>query len=125
MACPLAKIQMPFFTSSGTDGSVMHSDNYGSPVDAITAIPDIVGDGSWEMVAGGRNGLVTCISGGLAVAPPCPADCADPLDGMVNILDFIAMVDQWGDAGSCDVDGSGLVNILDYIQMVDLWGPCP
>ena len=48
----------------GTDGSEVESVPYPSPVDAINSIPDIVGDLSMEMVAGGRNGLVTCYSGG-------------------------------------------------------------
>jgi hypothetical protein len=107
----------------GTDGSVMHSANYGSPVDAITAIPDIVGDGSWEMVAGGRNGLVTCFSGGLAVVPPCPLDCGDG-DGNVGVVDFLALLAQWGTAGSCDVDGGG-VGVTDFLAMLAAWGPCP
>jgi outer membrane protein assembly factor BamB len=107
----------------GTDGSVMHSANYGSPVDSITAIGDIVGDGSWEMVAGGRNGLVTCFSGGLAV-PPCPLDCADPPDGVVNVVDFLALLAQWGTEGSCDADGGG-VSVTDFLLMLGTWGPCP
>jgi len=37
---------------------------YGEAVDAIAAIPDVVNDGSMEMVVGGRNGKVTCYSGG-------------------------------------------------------------
>jgi hypothetical protein len=53
----------------GVNGSVLEAINYGTPVDAIAAIPDIVGDGSWEMVAGGRNGLVTCFSGGIGDDP--------------------------------------------------------
>jgi len=36
----------------------------GTPVDAIVAIPDIVGDGTMEMVVGGRNGWIYCYSGG-------------------------------------------------------------
>ena len=34
-------------------------------MDAISAIPDITGDGSMEMVAGGREGKLYCYSGGL------------------------------------------------------------
>jgi hypothetical protein len=49
----------------GTNGSVLHSISYGEPVDAIASIPDIVGDHSWEMVVGGREGNVRCFSGGL------------------------------------------------------------
>ncbi|MHC4978608.1 MAG: choice-of-anchor D domain-containing protein [Planctomycetota bacterium] len=108
----------------GTDGSVMQSANYGTPVDAITAIPDIVGDGSWEMVAGGRTGLVTCISGGLDAPPPCPLDCADPPDGVVDVVDFLALLAQWGTEGSCDADGDG-VSVTDFLLMLAAWGPCP
>ena len=50
---------------NGVDGSELHSINFGTPVDAIASIPDIVGDNSMEMVAGGRNGALYCYSGGL------------------------------------------------------------
>ena len=50
---------------NGVDGEELESINYSTPVDAINSIPDIVGDGSMEMVAGGRNGKVYCYSGGL------------------------------------------------------------
>ena len=106
----------------GVDGSVMQSANYGTPVDAITAIPDVVGDGSWEMVVGGRDGLVTCFSGGLAV-PPCPMDCGDG-DGTVGVGDLLAMLGQWGTAGSCDADGGG-VGVTDLLALLGAWGPCP
>ncbi len=56
----------------GTDGSELESINLDTPVDAIAAIPDIVGDGSMEMIAGGRNGYVACFSGGLDVIPGNP-----------------------------------------------------
>jgi len=50
---------------SGYDGAEMESLHYSSAVDALNAIPDIVGDGTYEMVVGGRNGLVYCYSGGI------------------------------------------------------------
>ncbi|MBC8320262.1 MAG: choice-of-anchor D domain-containing protein [Bacteroidetes bacterium] len=49
---------------NGVDGEELESINYQTPVDALNSIPDIVGDGSMEMVAGGRNGKVYCYSGG-------------------------------------------------------------
>ncbi len=49
---------------TGVDGEEMESFNYSTPVDAINAIPDIVGDETMEMVIGGRNGKVYCYSGG-------------------------------------------------------------
>jgi PKD repeat protein len=51
---------------NGVDGSQLLAPiAYGQAVDAINAIPDVVGDGSMEMVVGGRDGKVTCYSGGL------------------------------------------------------------
>ncbi|MHC4766307.1 MAG: choice-of-anchor D domain-containing protein, partial [Planctomycetota bacterium] len=110
----------------GVDGSTMDSINYGEPVDAITAIPDIVGDGSWEMVVGGREGLVTCYSGGLAV-PACPCDCEDPTDGTVDVGDFLALLAQWGGPGTCDceVPPDGTVDVGDFLALLATWGPCP
>jgi len=49
----------------GTNGNTFHSFEFPSPVDALAAIPDIAGDETFEMVAGGREGEVYCYSGGL------------------------------------------------------------
>ncbi|MBW6461257.1 MAG: hypothetical protein K0B08_11865 [Bacteroidales bacterium] len=57
---------------SGRDGSVLHSINFGTPVDAINAIPDIVGDMTYEMVAGGRDGRLYCYSGGIEIPISIP-----------------------------------------------------
>ncbi len=48
----------------GSNGDILETIPYGAPVDAISSIPDIVGDLSMEMVVGGREGLVSCFSGG-------------------------------------------------------------
>jgi len=48
----------------GLEGTELASVPVPTPVDAITAISDIVGDSTMEMVLGGRNGLVSCLSGG-------------------------------------------------------------
>lgn len=48
----------------GSDGTVLESFPTSVAVDAINAIPDIVGDTTMEMLIGGRNGRVGCISGG-------------------------------------------------------------
>jgi len=52
---------------NGVDGETLKSLSYPSPVDALNGIPDIVGDGTMEMVAGGREGEVYCFSGGLGL----------------------------------------------------------
>ncbi len=54
----------------------------------------------------------------------CPWDCGDG-DGNVGIIDFLAMIGQWGGTDvSCDVDGDG-VGISDFLQLVGFWGACP
>jgi hypothetical protein len=49
---------------NGTNGSILTSSPSNTPIDALSSIPDIVGDNSRELMAGGRNGLVVCVSGG-------------------------------------------------------------
>jgi hypothetical protein len=48
----------------GSNGNELYSAVGNTPVDALDAIPDIVGDNSMELVVGGRNGGVICLSGG-------------------------------------------------------------
>jgi hypothetical protein len=48
----------------GTNGSILGSFPAMDAVDALNAIPDIVGDSTMEMVVGDREGLLTCRSGG-------------------------------------------------------------
>jgi hypothetical protein len=57
--------------------------------------------------------------------PWCPGDCAFPPDKVVNIVDFLSLIAQWGFPGSCDLDGNGIVNIQDFLLLLALWGPCP
>ena len=62
----------------------------------------------------------------LQVAPACPWDCdgAESTDGTVGIVDFLALLSQWGGAGACDFDGGG-VGITDFLELLGNWGPCP
>lgn len=73
---------------NGVNGTELCSKNYYEAVDAIAAIPDVVNDGSMEMVAGGRNGKVVCFSGGLNAYKPgnVTADfIADTTEGKVPL----------------------------------------
>ena len=55
----------------------------------------------------------------------CPGDCDGSNDGLVNILDFLAVLGTWGDVGvPCDFDGDG-VGITDFLTVLGLWGECP
>jgi hypothetical protein len=86
----------------GVDGAILVAVNYGTPVDAIAAIPDIVGDGSWEMVVGGRNGLVTCFSGGIG------ADCNGN-----GVPDWQDIADCEGDPACGDCNNNGIPDECD------------
>jgi hypothetical protein len=104
----------------GVNGGVLHSFDYGTPIDGVGAIPDINGDGSWEMIIGGRNGLMTVVSGGLAV-PGNPADVNG--DGVVNFGDILAILGVWGPCPGCpeDVNGDGVVNFADILLVIANW----
>ena len=57
---------------------------------------------------------------------PCPWDCADG-DGTVGIVDFLALLAQWGQIGaSCDFGlGAPGVGIDEFLAVLANWGPCP
>ena len=57
----------------GSNGDELMSESYGSPIDGVGVQPDVVGDGSWEAIAGGRNGQVTCYSGGMGLMTKVPS----------------------------------------------------
>ena len=55
---------------------------------------------------------------------PCQFDCGNN-DGDVGIVDFLALLAQWGQVGtSCDFNGGG-VGIIDFLALLANWGPCP
>ena len=57
--------------------------------------------------------------------PLCPWDCGVPANKSVGIVDFLALLGQWGMIDTeCDIDGNG-VGITDFLAMLGHWGPCP
>jgi hypothetical protein len=55
---------------------------------------------------------------------PCPWDCGNN-DDDVGVVDFLAMLAQWGQVGaSCDFDDDG-VSVADFLALLANWGPCP
>jgi hypothetical protein len=76
----------------------------------------------------GSGGLT--LTGGFWIAaapaaPPCPADCASPGDGLVSVTDLLALLAQWSGPGTCDVSGDGVVNVTDLLALLAAWGTCP
>ncbi|MHC4101683.1 MAG: hypothetical protein ACYSW1_12470, partial [Planctomycetota bacterium] len=79
----------------------------------------------WRINVGGAGGeLVDDIQTWIETPVACPWDCANG-DGLVNVVDFLALLAQWGGPGSCDFDGDGVVNVVDFLDMLAWWGPCP
>ncbi|MHC4220759.1 MAG: hypothetical protein ACYSU7_20180 [Planctomycetota bacterium] len=57
--------------------------------------------------------------------PWCPWDCGIPHDKVINVIDFLALLAQWGQVGvPCDFDGGG-VGVTDFLKLLAVWGPCP
>ena len=65
--------------------------------------------------------------GGNTIADVC-SDCEGDVngDGVVNVVDLLAVVGVWGACDGCseDLDGNGLVNVTDLLIVVGNWGSC-
>jgi hypothetical protein len=64
----------------------------------------------------------------LGAAPPCKGDCAQPPNGVVDTVDFLALLQAWGPAGAggpCDFNGVGGVDTVDFLSLLQNWGSCP
>lgn len=49
-------------------------------------------------------------------------------NGEVNTSDFLAPLQNWGPAGTGDIDCDGTVGVadsLDSLALLAAWGPCP
>ncbi len=61
-------------------------------------------------------------------APPCPWDCAQPPNGVIDTVDFLALLQVWGVAGGngpCDFDNNGVIDTVDFLALLQNWGLCP
>jgi hypothetical protein len=104
--------------------------------DRIVVARDLNGDGDafdigeTRSYAGGLDGPVGVAAsdddgdGVIDCLETCPWDCAEPADGQVGVVDFLAMLAQWGSENTCDFDGNG-VGVTDFLALLAHWGPCP
>ena len=53
----------------------------------------------------------------------CPADITG--DSVVDVLDLLEVLSQWGGSGSADITGDGIVDVLDLLEVLGAWGECP
>ncbi len=54
----------------------------------------------------------------------CLADCGD-FNGVVDTTDFLALLAQWGQVGSCDISDPPGIDTIDFLALLAEWGPCP
>ena len=97
-----------------------------------SADPDVSAEYAYSVALSGLRSVIGDRNGaagkGVAfvfdpAACACPGDCGDG-DGMVGIVDFLALLAQWGQVGTpCDLDGGG-VGIVDFLELLANWGPC-
>ena len=47
-------------------------------------------------------------------------------DGVVDVLDLLAVLGAWGGCVDCpeDINGDGVVDVLDLLEVLADWGPC-
>ena len=61
--------------------------------------------------------------GGNTITDVCPADSPDINgDGVVDVLDLLIILDQWGMSDSpADINGDGVVNVNDLLMVIGNW----
>jgi hypothetical protein len=86
---------------------------------------DLIDDREVYAFIGIRDEAGTAIGDAfIVIRLSCPWDCGDS-DGTVGVVDFLAMLAQWGEiATTCDFDGDG-VSVVDFLALLGTWGPCP
>ncbi len=57
-------------------------------------------------------------------APSCPWDCGNN-DGVVDTVDFLALLQQWPGPGACDIVFDGTIDTVDFLALLSHWGICP
>jgi len=99
--------------------------NYGVPRDMIVDLdgnPRFVDDPDTDDTGAGPPPIVDMGCYEYQVSEPCPADITG--DDMVDVLDLLEVLGQWGGAGSADITGDGVVDVLDLLEVLGAWGPC-
>jgi hypothetical protein len=133
--CNTADFDTRIAVYAGGTGSCVPFSDSGCSDDAIgcgvtSELDVIVVQGSEYLVRIGSGDIAIEGSGTISVSceplgEPCPWDCAQPPDGDVGVVDFLALLAEWGELGTpCDVDGGG-VGVTDFLEMIANWGPCP
>ncbi len=58
----------------------------------------------------------------MAISVYCLEDITG--DEIVDVMDLLEVLSQWGTAGTADITGDGIVDVLDLLEVLSAWGPC-
>jgi len=85
-----------------------------------------VNDDSPQSTVEGGLDAVMISAVGCFEEPGCDEDVAGD-DGVIDVADLLAVLDDWGDCPACptDIDGDGSVGLPDLLALLAAWGPCP
>jgi predicted outer membrane repeat protein len=105
-------------------------DNKALPAEIETDLignPRFVDDSEKKDVGGGAGPIVDLGALERQQTALCPADCAIPADGVVDIVDLFAVLSAWGSTnpGAADVNQDGVVGVDDLFEIISHWGDCP
>ncbi len=121
---------------NGVDGDELMSVNIPSPVDALWVTDDVTGDKSWEVIVGGREGELLCLSGGQSAGTGITPMQNTPFDVRISPNPFHAgtaievMLEQQSSVQILATDVSGKeFRILEKLSLpagehVVLWNGC-
>lgn len=87
----------------------------------------IMNGGAFELVGGFWAGA------GSPTVPTCPGDIAPGEgDGLVNVIDLLAIINNWGactspcpPSCSTDINSDCSTNVIDLLAVINQWGSCP
>ena len=126
------------FADRITRSPIPHDADRGA--DAAALFPDL-GEGLREVIRGTAGcspylaDLLRRETGWITDAMADPEEAVETLlagvgditlDGIVDVLDLLAVIAAWGNPGGPeDINTDGMVDVLDLLAVIAAWGPCP
>lgn len=113
-------------TQGNFTGALDNNDEFGR---SVLSFGDLNGDGRHDLAVGAVHDDDGGFNHGAVWMLFLDGVCIWDLDadGLIGIIDFLALLAAWGNnpCGPPDFDGDGNVGITDLLQLLANWGPCP